>query len=210
MACAAARNLDSPVEHCPDWTVRDLVVHIAGVQWFWADVVSRRVQDGAALVRPEPLADGMDPIAWFRAQTRRLHEELQRASDHERVWTWWPPDQSVAFVLRRQVNEVVIHGFDAANATGADTTIEEDAAVLGLEEFAEVMATELREGAAVDNPIELCPTDAPWRGRIFDKMAPGAAVQFSASAQDILLTLWGRAAAPDPQIAAALAAIDLT
>ena len=44
--------LDAPVEHCPGWNVRDLVAHIADVQWFWADIIERGVTryDGSAPV----------------------------------------------------------------------------------------------------------------------------------------------------------------
>lgn len=34
LAVSAAVNMDAQVEHCPAWTVRDLVVHIGEVQRF--------------------------------------------------------------------------------------------------------------------------------------------------------------------------------
>jgi len=38
-AAAARGRLDARVEHCPGWSVADLVAHVVGVHWFWAEVV---------------------------------------------------------------------------------------------------------------------------------------------------------------------------
>ena len=51
LAIAAERDLLARVEHCPEWTVLDLVAHIAGVQSFWATIVEGRVQDRKDLQR---------------------------------------------------------------------------------------------------------------------------------------------------------------
>ena len=40
LARAAEHNLDAPVEHCPGWTVADLVWHLTEVHWFWAKIVA--------------------------------------------------------------------------------------------------------------------------------------------------------------------------
>ena len=36
LAAAADGNLDARVEHCPDWSVADLVDHLTEVHAFWA------------------------------------------------------------------------------------------------------------------------------------------------------------------------------
>ena len=135
LAIAAERDLGARVEHCPEWTVLDLVAHIAGVQWFWASIVEGKMQEPEDMQRPDGIPAHSDPIEWFRTQTIRLHDALSNAADADRVWTWWPEDQSVGFVLTRQLNESVVHCFDACNATGTATAIDPDVAVLGLQEF---------------------------------------------------------------------------
>ena len=208
LAVAAQKDLSAPVEHCPEWKVLDLVAHVAGVQWFWATIVEGRVQDREKLQRPEAIPPDVDPIHWFRTQTARLHSALSSADDTDRVWTWWPDDQSVGFVLTRQVNEVVIHCFDACNATGTDPTINPDVAVVGLQEFVDVMSHDLVEGVAIPPPLHLVATDRDWRATLFADSI-GDPLTLSASAELLLLTLWGRAAAVDPVIGSALSAINL-
>jgi uncharacterized protein (TIGR03083 family) len=208
LAVAAQRDLTAQVEHCPDWTGLDLVAHIAGVQWFWATIVEDRVQDRESLQRPGPIPANVDPIDWFRTQTNRLHSALSKSSDSDRVWTWWPDDQSVGFVLTRQVNEVVVHCFDACNATGADPTIDPDLAVLGLQEFVDVMSKDPVEDAVIPPPLHLAATDRQWNGTLFPE-GVGEPITVSDSAESLLLTMWGRSAAPDPRLRAALTTIDL-
>ena len=74
LAVSASVSMDAPVEHCPGWTVRDLVVHIGEVQRFWDRIVSERLT-----ARPTDglrgLPEGAEPIQWFRAQTTALASE---------------------------------------------------------------------------------------------------------------------------------------
>ncbi len=71
MARDASVDLGARVEHCPAWSVRDLVVHIGDVQWFWAEVVGQRFTNRAEIdANPRPTERG-EPIAWFRRQTSR-------------------------------------------------------------------------------------------------------------------------------------------
>ena len=113
LAVAAQRDLSAQVEHCPEWTVLDLVAHIAGVQWFWATIVEGKVQDREHLQRPGGIPANGDPIDWFRAQTMRLHNALsfRRHRSGLDVVARRPERR---FVLTRQVNEVVVHCFDAS------------------------------------------------------------------------------------------------
>lgn len=230
MAAAAGRDLEAQVEHCPDWKVRDLVGHIGGVQWFWSNVVEQRIQHRDDLERPSGAPAGTDPVTWFREQTKRLHAALSAANDSDQVWTWWEPDQTIGFVLTRQVNEAVIHCFDACNAVGVIATIATDLAELGLQEFVDVMSKDLAEGASVPSPLVLVPTDSAWRGTLFSDSGNttsgntttsnktstradstnGEVTEFRDTADVLLRSLWGRATLIDSNIADALAALDLS
>jgi uncharacterized protein (TIGR03083 family) len=126
------------------------------------------------------------------------------------VWTWWEPQQNVGFVRRRQLIEVAVHGWDARNAVGDPRPIERVVALVGLDEFVEVMVHDLRDDVPAPSPITLVASDSAWTATLFgqpDEVADDR--RMTASASDLLLTLWGRGC-PPPQIATALAALDLS
>jgi uncharacterized protein (TIGR03083 family) len=213
LAVSASANLDARVEHCPEWTLRDLVVHIGEVQRFWTRIVSERLlarpTDG-----PRGLPEGAEPIAWFRSQTAAFVSTLSACADDVPLWTWWDPEQNAAWVKRRQLNEVVMHAWDAANAVGVAGPISPALAMLGLQEFVDVFALDLREGAEPPS-ISLVATDCDWKAVLFpdDCFAGAAAVpslELRGNASDLLLSLWSRAPVADPAIATALSAIDLS
>jgi uncharacterized protein (TIGR03083 family) len=209
LAIDAARDLGAHVEHCPEWTVADLVVHIGDVQWFWAEVVTRRVQARSELDQVVRPSDRGEPLRWFRAQTDRLVDALAACTDDVALWTWWPPSQNAGFVKRRQFNEVVVHGWDARNAVGDPRPIDTASALIGLEEFVEVMSRDLVDGAHPPR-IELRCSDDPWRGVLFDESGDNASLVLEGTASELLLTLWHRSSHADDEVTAALASIDLS
>lgn len=215
LAVSAAVDLEASVEHCPGWTVRDLVVHIGSVQQFWVRIVGERLT-----VRPKDglrgLPEGAEPIAWFRSQTAALATALATCADETPMWTWWEPEQNAAWVKRRQLNEVVIHAWDAANAVGIARPIPADVAVVGLQEFVDVFSHDLREDAAPP-PVALVATDVDWKAvlfeidRVVDLVETGStrpALELRGTASELLLSLWSRRQIADPAIVAALGAID--
>ena len=208
LVSAGAVDLDARVEHCPDWAVRDLLIHIGMVQRFWTGVVSRRLTDPDDITRPTPPGDEIDVVGWCRQQTTELHSALSDVQESDRIWTWHEPDQTIGFVLTRQVNEAVVHCFDACNAVGVDSSIEPELAELGLMEFVDVFAKHLRDHAE-PVPVALAPTDSEWRGTLFSETDGQAPIVYADRASTLLLALWGRATPPDPRISAAIACIDL-
>lgn len=220
LAVSASVNMDAPVEHCPGWTVRDLVVHIGEVQRFWVRIVSERLTarptDG-----PRGLPEGAEPIQWFRAQTTALALVLAACADDVSMWTWWEPEQHAGWVKRRQLNEVAVHAWDAANAIGMARPIPMELAIVGLQEFVDVFAGDLREGVTPP-PVALVATDCDWNAVLFLDDSPGnvpdapdapvgatvvPSLELRGTASDLLLSVWSRLRV-DPAIAAALNAID--
>src|SRR5690242_20585991 len=111
LADAAEGNFDAPVEHCPDWTVQDLVRHVYGVHSFWGQVVERRLQDPEQVQAPEEVpADAL--LDTFRAGADRFVGVLALADPNAAVWTW-SDQHDVAFVVRHQVQEAAVHRWDA-------------------------------------------------------------------------------------------------
>jgi uncharacterized protein (TIGR03083 family) len=218
MAVAASKDLSARVEHCPEWLVRDLVVHIAGVQWFWANIAEQRVTDRSQLASPSGLPEGREPIEWFREQTGRLVGALSTCPDDTHLWTWWELAQNAGWAKRRQLNEVVIHGWDAANAVSTDSfgadPIPTDMAIVGLDEFVDVMSKDLRDDHPMPKPLRLRATDAPWTATLFAGNAKAGAaepeLELIGTASELLLTLWGRKSNSNADINASISAIDLS
>jgi uncharacterized protein (TIGR03083 family) len=214
LAVSASANMEASVQHCPGWTVHDLVVHIGEVQRFWVRIVGERLtarpMDGL-----RELPEGVEPLEWFRSQTTALVSVLATCADDVSVWTWWEPQQNAAWVKRRQLNEVVVHAWDAANAVGSASPIPTDLAVVGLQEFVDVFARDLREGAEPP-PVALVATDCDWSAVLFsgepivNPSAPVPKLELCGTASEVLLSLWGRSTLVDPATAAALGAIDLS
>jgi uncharacterized protein (TIGR03083 family) len=208
LAVDAARNLDAAVAACPGWTVRDLVEHIGRVQWFWSELVERRVQDQAEMNDVAYPFERGEPLDWFRAQTGRLVAGLHTMVDTDPLWTWWEPDQTALFAKRRQFNEVVVHGYDARHAVGDPRPIPVDAAIVGLDEFVEIMSKDLSDDQPNPPPLALVATDAEWASVLFEGNT-GPTLTLEGTASELLLTLWRRLPIVDPAVEAALAAIDL-
>ena len=208
-AAAAATDLDAPVEHCPGWSVGNLVSHLADVQWFWAEGVTKRIVDGDLVQRPTGMPEGVDPVVYLRTQTERLLAGLADVDATTPLWTWFEPQQHAGFVLRRQLLEATVHAWDIENATQEPYDVSVEVAVLGLEEFVEVMALNLVDDQkASPAALALEPTDSDWTRTLFGEAAP--ILRLQAPASDLLLLLWGRHEAGDSRIGEALANIDVS
>ncbi len=225
LAEAARGNLSARVKHCPDWSVADLVWHVTGVQWFWARIAEDLPQEMPRHLLEEqnrpPRPDSDEGLlALFTACTRDLVEVLGRADQSAACWTW-APQQDVAFITRHQVQEAVVHHWDAAHAAGRPIDIDPDTAVDAVEEFLTVSVSSDADPADPPRPAmngaiwicacvgegEQCPTwlvtdgAAPgtvsWQ-RLPDGSEPGDVVGDvpmvggHADPVDVLLWLYGR------------------
>jgi uncharacterized protein (TIGR03083 family) len=118
----AGWNLAAPVPTCPDWTVADLVRHVANG---YLNVVVRRLR----LPEDRPVQDltGEQPIAALDRCYAALIEEFAARSDDDQVAGG---QETVRFWIRRMAQETAIHRVDAELAVGAPATpIPEDLAV---------------------------------------------------------------------------------
>jgi uncharacterized protein (TIGR03083 family) len=138
-ALAAAPD-DARVPSCPDWDAVDLLWHLAGVQWFWGEVVERGVTERAAtegLEQPRP-GDRAGVQAAYDDASRRLGAVL--AGDPATpVWTWAESDQTIGFIRRRQAHEALIHRVDAELTSGERTPLDAALASDGVDEVLRVM-----------------------------------------------------------------------
>ncbi len=151
LADAARGNLDAGVEHCPDWDVADLVWHVANVHWLWTTIAEERLQERPDRARPERPEDPDELLAMFEAGARRMVDVLGAADQSAACWTW-APQKDVAFITRHQVQEAMVHAWDAANAAGRPLELDSDAAADAVEEFLTVSVSSAEDPADPPRP----------------------------------------------------------
>lgn len=137
LRAVAADQLAAPVPSCPDWSVDDLVRHVAQV--YLHKVAAMR--QGAQPANWPPDLDAEPTLALFDRSFAELSAEFDRRSPTDPTWTFYPDDQTVAFWLRRMAQETAIHRTDAELAAGAVTPIPGDLALDGVDEVLRVMLT---------------------------------------------------------------------
>jgi len=214
LAEAARNGLDAQVPACPDWTVRDLVAHTGEVHRQKALLVARRIQDHPreafgefASELPDlelEAPDGADVIAWYEAGLGILLEALGSADPADKVWTWYEPQQDVAFWYRRMAHETAIHRVDAEQAHGIQTSIPVDLAVDGLDEVLDwnlrwgVEEEDIVHGSGETIHVHAHDADGEWMltlqpDRIDLERGHGKGdAALRGSAEDLDLYLWGR------------------
>lgn len=138
-AVASAPDLDAQVPTCPEWTLRDLVQHLGGVQRRWAAIVAA----GPADARPdvtvsEAPRERAALLAWSAESTEQLLGSLREFGPDRGCWTWWGDSQSPqtsGAVARHQVQEAMVHAYDAQITVGAPRPLPDEAALDGVDEF---------------------------------------------------------------------------
>ncbi|MQA26587.1 MAG: maleylpyruvate isomerase family mycothiol-dependent enzyme [Micromonosporaceae bacterium] len=126
----AEGHLDDRVPSCPEWTVADLVRHVAVVYQHKTHCI--RLGE-----KPQPWPPDLskeEPLALLESSLADLLKEFEAHEPTDHVWTWYPPDQSVGFWIRRMAQETVIHRVDAELAAGEVTAAPDDLAVDGIDE----------------------------------------------------------------------------
>lgn len=191
-AAVLTRGWRAPVSGCPGWTLADLVWHLAEVQHFWAWVVHTRARDVAAYADPDRRPDD-ELLGWLGSRSAALETALDGAEPTDRVWTW-APQQDVAFVLRRQVQEAVVHTADVEHVLGDVRPIPAQVGLDGLDEWLEVMVpAALPDGPpGTAHPVVLHAVDADAERTLFPGTRPFPVAALTGTAGDLLLAVWRR------------------
>jgi uncharacterized protein (TIGR03083 family) len=187
-----AHGWSARVPGCPGWTLADLVWHLGEVQHFWAWIVRTRAPDPSAY--PEPVRRPDDELlGWGMAQSAELEAVLDGADPSDRVWTW-AVQQDVAFVLRRQAQEVTVHTVDVEQVLGDVRPIPAALGLDGLDEWLEVMVpSALPDGPPEDaHPVVLHAVDADAERTLFPGSRPFPIAVLTGTAGDLLLAVWRR------------------
>jgi uncharacterized protein (TIGR03083 family) len=200
LAETARGGLDVPVPTCPGWTVRDVVGH-TGV------VYAHKVAALETGRRPEPGSfpqdpDAADPVGWFLAQHERLLAALAAREPGERVWTWYPPDETARFWYRRMAHETAVHRVDVQGAFDDVTPVDGALAVDGVDELLAVFVPADMPGETVvggsGQRVAVRTGDHAWRvtlhpvGVELDHEAFPVDASVSGEPSELYLYLWGR------------------
>jgi len=214
-SAAAAAALEDPVPSCPGWTVADLATHVGQVYLHKAAIM--RDGDWPDPWPPAELA-AVAPLALLDQGYRELTAEFAARAPGQTAPTWYDPEQTVGFWIRRMAQETVVHRMDAQLAAGLPLTpVPDDLAVDGVdevlqrflaygsvewpEEFAEVEGGHLA-GADGADAIVVTAAATSWTVRptpaavtVTDGRANGARAEVAAGPDAMLRWLWGRSAA---------------
>ncbi|ONI73183.1 hypothetical protein ALI144C_45460 [Actinosynnema sp. ALI-1.44] len=118
-AAALAAGPSAQVPTCPEWTVRELVEHIAQVH----NMVHAGLALGTGDSRPplaELPADWADLIAWWDTKRTEMVMRLGEGDPSRQAWSFITGMGTVAWWARRQAHETAIHRLDAEHARGDD------------------------------------------------------------------------------------------
>ncbi|HTT52604.1 MAG TPA: maleylpyruvate isomerase family mycothiol-dependent enzyme [Streptosporangiaceae bacterium] len=129
-------GLTAAVPTCPGWTVADLARHVGEVYLH----KTLAMREGA---EPEPWPPGEladeEPVALLDRSYAALRGEFAVRRPADPAGTWYGPDQTVGFWIRRMAQETVIHRIDAELGTGQPVTpVPADLAVDGIDELLKV------------------------------------------------------------------------
>jgi uncharacterized protein (TIGR03083 family) len=221
LAAAARDNLDARVEHCPDWSVADLVSHVAGVHWFWGTIAGELLTEPPPQSRRPARLPDAELVDGFERGAERLAEVLADADQSAHAWTWASWQQDVAFITRHQVQEAAVHHWDAVNAAGGRLDIEPEVAADSVDEFLHFSVASEDDPddppeTRLDGRLALRAADTGDAWTLVDGARPGTARVLGgvdadaplveATASDLLLWLYQRvvvdtAAVPDELLA---------
>lgn len=143
-------SLGTHVPSCPDWTLRELAVHLGSGHRWAAEIVRTRAtsfippQDivgyGGPAEVPDAEADFAALDAWLAESAQLASDELRAAGEEAPVWTF-VSDGRAGFWARRRALETLVHRADAALAAGGEFETDPDLAADCVEEWLELASS---------------------------------------------------------------------
>jgi uncharacterized protein (TIGR03083 family) len=207
---AQAAGPDAPVPTCPEWTVRDLVLHVGEVhRWAAAHVRDRRAEPVDTSKEPDligPWPSDNTLVDWYREGHEALLGVLEGAEPSVQCWSFLPAPSPLAFWARRQCHETAIHRVDAESAAGGIAAVAPEVGADGIDELVMGFLGRPRR-RDIPEPVTLgvvAPdVDRRWvvvlgpeSAQVVQEAAPvGPALTVTASASDLDLLLWNRRSA---------------
>jgi uncharacterized protein (TIGR03083 family) len=186
---ASSGDLAPMVPSCPEWTLRDLVLHIGEVQRFWAANIREGNAADPVEISIEPPQTDHDLAAWMRDSTDELVHTIEQSEADAPCWTWWGDPLTVGAVARHQVQEAAVHRWDAELVGGAPSPLSIEVAADGVGEFLQVMFGS--STSPVVGTITFHATDCARQWQL-DDGSGGPTVAVSGTASDLVLVLFKR------------------
>jgi uncharacterized protein (TIGR03083 family) len=127
---------DAAIPTCPEWVMRDLVVHQGTVhRWATTNIAhpSTEPADPAAAVGPAPDDAGL--LDWFLDGHQVLVDALENADPDVVCWTFIAVPSPLGFWARRQCHETGVHRADAESAAGRISPFPPSVAADGIDEL---------------------------------------------------------------------------
>ena len=214
LRAVAPIDLTAAVPTCPGWTVADLTRHVGQV--YLHKTLAMRQGAEPDPWPPRELADS-EPLALLDRAYAGLTAEFATRKPADPAGSWYSPDQTVGFWIRRMAQETVIHRIDAELGTGQPVApVPADLAVDGIDELLKVFVaysvaewgsyfTDILDGSP-GRAYAVRADGAAWRARtgpglfaVEDGAGDGPAdVTVSGSPAAVLRWVWNRAAAGEP------------
>ena len=204
----------APVPTCPGWTVADLTRHVGEV-YLHKTLAMREGEEREPWPPPELARE--DPLALLDRAYAGLLDEFAAHKPEDPAGSWYAPDPTVGFWIRRMAQETVIHRIDAELGTGQPVSpVPADLAVDGIDEvlkifvaygvdrwgdyFADILA------GSPGRTLSIRTDGAAWRVRtgpglfaVEDGAGDGMAdVTVSGPPTAVLRWLWNRESAGEP------------
>lgn len=133
----AEGNLAAAVPTCPGWTVADLTEHV-GMVYLHKVAAMREGGEREPDWPPQTLPEE-EPLALLDRGYAELRAEFAARKPGDPGGTWYGPDNTVGFWIRRMAQETVIHRIDAEIAAGQPVAaVPDDLAVDGIDELLKV------------------------------------------------------------------------
>lgn len=195
----AGDDPSATVPSCPDWTLDDLRRHVAHV---YLHKVAGMSPDGPPETWPPDLSGEATGPLLDRAYAE-VTADFERLAPETVTPTWYDPDQTVGFWIRRMALETAVHRADAELAAGTPITPVGDAlAQDGVDEVLRIMlawgSVKYEEFRDADLPtIEVRAGDRSWfvrpttKGVVIDEDGEAATI-VAANPSDMLMWLWRR------------------
>lgn len=205
-------GLAAPVPTCPGWSVRDVLEHLGYVYRHKVECIRRQAEPQPWPPQPPPAEWNVDdPVAWLRDSLADLLAELGAHRPQEPAYTWFPPDQTVGFWIRRMALETAVHRVDVQAAYQEVTAVDDEEAVDGVDEILHVMlaggwseAPFADSVAGVGGTVAVRTGDRAWlvgvhaeavevAGPQHADVGPGRVdATVTGEPSEVLLWLWGR------------------
>jgi uncharacterized protein (TIGR03083 family) len=175
---------ENRVPSCPDWNLKEIMLHLADVQAHWAKTILN--PDAAEEMDFINQTPDRDINEWCESKTQELIDAINSVSPDKPCATWWTSPKTAEAIARHQAQEACVHAWDAHLAIGKDIPLPRAVALDGIAEWINVHDEWTQ---AKDFTIIFAPTDSSetitWnRG--------GETVTLSATSSDLALFINGR------------------